>query len=294
MKKKRRGSDDQAVCVLKQTGGVEFVSLETDTLYAASPESIEAWEIDPNQQARNEKDGVSLQIVSEISKQAIKIYPSWDALKGLSTDKIASKKQDEELAFMESRRSKNSMLLWLGIICLVLALTVGLIVLIKLMQGPTAVVMALSFMPAILSRNKNGKHNLSFCSTLEELEAAQAVEDGFVYSLVVNENKNTWGFKYLDRELIPDESRERDFKNKPFYVVGYNNEGLYPIEAQKEVVEGESPQDLFIALQYEQEVDATYSLTESAIEKIKLGIFIGLAVFLMIILMMISLTVMGG
>lgn len=130
---RRNAAREQDVLIVTEAdGNVEPCRLETDVLYVASPETIEAWELDYNQQAKHEKTGRHLQVVSERSKKPLKIFPDRSTLQGQSTEAIASQKQDAELTFMQSKNKRSSMLLWVGIICAILAVTIGVIVLLKM------------------------------------------------------------------------------------------------------------------------------------------------------------------
>lgn len=290
---RKLASRKQNVLILTEANtGVEYAQLETDVLYAASPETIEAWELDTNQQARDELTGRYIQVVSERSKKPLRIFKDRPLLSGPSTEAIASQKQDAELAFLNTKSQKNSMLIWIGIICVILAVIIGLIVLLNLNQTSA---FAMAFPLTSLLTRRNGKRK-SEITTIADLEPLQETRTGIILCILFIEKTHTWQYRQLDKSLIPEDSTERKLKGKkPVHILNLDKEGkLWAIEPENTVKPNDSPQDLFLALQYEREVDEVYGLSESLGEKIKLGIFFVLCFFLLIILFLIATVAMGG
>ncbi len=291
---RKLASRKQDVLILTEANtGVEYTQLETDVLYAASPETIEAWELDTNHQAKNELTGRYIQVVSERSKKPLRIFKDSPLLSGPSTEAIASQKQDAELAFLNTKSQKNSMLVWIGIICAILAVIIGLIVLLNLNQASNALAMALPLASVLTRRNGKRKNEIA---TIADLKPLQEIQTGTILCILFIEKTHTWHYRQLDKSLIPEDSTERKLKGKtPVHILGLDKEvKLWAIEPENTVKPNDSPQDLFLALQYEREVDEVYGLSDSLGEKIKLGIFFALCFFLLIILFLIATVAMGG
>jgi len=271
----------QTLFVITETNEVEIRELPTDILYAASPDTAQAWELDTNQQARGE-DGSYVQVVSERSKKAIKIFPSGSLLAGRSTDAIASQKQDAELAFMNKRGQKSSMLLWLGIITAIFAVTISIVLLYSLKSSS---IVALPVAVAITFPLTRGKPKKDIFNTKEDFKKLTEHKDEALKCFIFAEDNGTWSPEVLNSALIPQCATQRKYRKKPLYLLTLKTDGsLFAIEPGNTIEKDDSPQDLFLALQYEREVDETYGMDESATEKIKLTVFVVLIIIEIIVI----------
>ena len=128
---KRQIERTQDVMIVN-SGDIERVKLEADVLYVSSPSTTEAWELDPNQQAQNEKTGQYTQFVTGTNRKPLKIFKNVpeQATKPLQT--IAGQKFDEYFSYLEEKNQKQSMLLWIGIITVIIAVTIGIVVLVNM------------------------------------------------------------------------------------------------------------------------------------------------------------------
>src|SRR4030043_1025989 len=133
----KRHSSRQDVCILTETGDIVDMRLETDSEegYVASPDTLEAWELDFNQQCVDEKSGRYCQVISDRNKKPLKIFKNRPTLSGSTTETIASRKEDEELAFLNTHKEKNKMLLWVGIIAALFAVVISIVVLVQLQKS---------------------------------------------------------------------------------------------------------------------------------------------------------------
>lgn len=122
----------QAVINITAKGIAEHFKLDVGTLSIASPDTFEAWELDYNQQARNARTGEYTQFVSSLNKRPIKIFSNRPQSQSQSTKSMAAQQFDEKLVQIEKVNQRQSMLLWLGIFILALALMTGLIVLLNM------------------------------------------------------------------------------------------------------------------------------------------------------------------
>ncbi len=121
--------EKQAIYKVTAQGRVEHEKLEVGTLCCANPDKFEAWELDYNQQAKDEETGGFIQFVSSLNKKPLKIYRNIPQSESHTTRQIAMQQFDEQLTTLLEKSSKNSMLLWLGIILVLLLLIIGLVVL---------------------------------------------------------------------------------------------------------------------------------------------------------------------
>lgn len=124
----------QEVVIITAKGVAQHEVLEADSLCFTSPNTLEAWELDYNQQAKNEETGQFTQFVSSLNKQPLKIYENREQSESHATKVIAAQKFDEKLTQIQKDSESKSMLLWMGIITVVLAIIIGLIVLANMGQ----------------------------------------------------------------------------------------------------------------------------------------------------------------
>ena len=123
----------QDVFILTETNSIAGDRFETEVGYAVSPETVEAWALDRNQQGIDEETGNIVQTLSERSYKPLVVFDldsedsSKLAVKNVNT--ISSQQEDEEMALMERKKSKQSMLLWIGIVATIFALTISIMVL---------------------------------------------------------------------------------------------------------------------------------------------------------------------
>ncbi len=129
-----RNKNLQHIFKVTAKGIVEHSRLEVGTLCCASPDTFEAWELDYNQQAKDERTGEFVQFISSLNKQPLKIYTHRPQSQSQSTAQIAAQQFDEKMVQIHKEESKKSMLLWLGIIAAILLVIIGLIVLLNVQR----------------------------------------------------------------------------------------------------------------------------------------------------------------
>lgn len=291
---KRRYGARQDVLLLTETGDIDGFKLEAESAYIVSPDTVEAWELDYNQQVIHEKSGRNIQVISERDKKPLRVYRFRPTLEGQSTDVIASRTQDEELAFMNTVRAKNRMLTWVGIIAALFAVVISIVVLAQLKNShEVARMLGLAIgVGGLLRRRVNPAH------IVEDKKAIEALQDTgaeLVDTLIIAEKTGELLGRQVSRDLIPDDSIERNYKGKPCYLLGLDKfDKLWAIEPVNKIEVGQSPKDCFIALQYEKEVNGVYNLPEGIGEKIKLGFFYALCIVELIVLFLIITAASGG
>src|SRR4030042_3608193 len=106
---KKRSSRLNA-CILTEANSVDDVELEGDVAHAESPKELRAWGLDSTQQVRDEKTGRSIQVISERSFKPITIFSGGGEsaqVVGKNVTTISSQTEDEELVFLEEKKSKD-------------------------------------------------------------------------------------------------------------------------------------------------------------------------------------------
>src|SRR4030043_93435 len=293
----KRHSSRQDVCILTETGDIVDMRLETDSEegYVASPDTLEAWELDFNQQCVDEKSGRYCQVISDRNKKPLKIFKNRPTLSGSTTETIASRKEDEELAFLNAHREKNKMLLWVGIIAALLAVVISIVVLVQL-NRPSGTVGQTFYLTPVLAAIPAVTRKLKKIEDAESLKSLNTVDTtGLIQCIVIVEKTGKRTYPRIANSLVPDDSLERTYRGKPCHLLGLDKDGkLWAVEPENFIVVNESPKDCFIALQCEKEVNAVYSLKEVIVEKIKIGLFIVLCCAELIILFLIITAATGG
>lgn len=273
--------------VLTETNEIDWRKLPTDVLYAADVGALQAWELDTNQQARTEGKGEYVQLVSERSKKPLTVFKSRPKLQGRSTETIASQKQDEELTIVQTKSHKSSMLLWLGIITALLVLAFCIAVVAPVVKNTL-----LALAPALAIWRKKEDTTIR---TIDDIKRETGLKTGTVNAYIFVESTGEIIEREIDRAHIPNNSIQRKEGKTPVYILGLDGNGkLFAIEPENTILENDSPTDLIMALQYEQEVGEFYGLGDSTTEKIKFGIFVGLIILIVIVLFIYGFAVYGG
>lgn len=143
-------------------------------------------------------------------------------------------------------------------------------------------------------------------TTIEELKETVSYTPDFVRCLVVNEETATHGYRRLSKDIIPPGSIPVIDDGIPTHYLTLNGT-LSPMvrepddsdmptatdEDGQKLIDGfTSPEDCFEA-QFWDELEFIQNLNTPLIEKIKLGIFVGLIVCLIIVLFLLAVMVMG-
>lgn len=119
--------------VLLLTGNGNGVRVTFD----ASPDSIidfknnRAWELAYPQQCEEEKTGKTIQIISEVDQTPITIYRNRPELD--SSSDLFNRKVKEGLSTIEHTKNKTGMILWVGIVAALMAVTITAVVLVKIL-----------------------------------------------------------------------------------------------------------------------------------------------------------------
>lgn len=143
---KRRQGARQDVLLLMEIGDIVGFSLPTEPGYIVSADTLEAWGQDLNQQARDSRSNKSFQVISERQKRPLKIFKKKPSISEDNIDNIAKTKQDEELEFLNRRREKNRMFIWLAVITALFAVIISIVVLVQLKKSADVPVASMQFM----------------------------------------------------------------------------------------------------------------------------------------------------
>ena len=134
----KRHSRRQDVCILTESNSVDDAKLDSGVVHAEDPDSAVAWLLDSQQQFKDEYNGRWHQVISDLSFKPIVIFDSIADKRG-TVDKnittISKQTEDEEMVFLDRRKSKDGRLLWLGICLAMLTLTVCIVVLLNMQGG---------------------------------------------------------------------------------------------------------------------------------------------------------------
>lgn len=306
MGKRRQGRQD--VLILTETNSVVGQKLKAEVAYAVSPDTVEAWALDANQQAIAEKSKRFVQVICERTYKPVPVFnlnEKDDGTVGKNVNTIAQQKEDEELAFVEQHEAKDRRLVWVGIIVLILALTLGAIVLNRmgganlscsspLPYASNGLPIALAMAAAVTTKERPAE------KTEEDTEETPASNgkrrwpwgkrDTVEYNAVVFEDKTrAYGPRLVPKSKIPDGSMPREYKGHRYYILNLNKEGKYTdIRVPREYGANESPKDLYIALHCEKEVNAVWQLAASLWDKISLTFFYVLAGGLLIVIFLLA------
>ena len=127
--------EQQKIIKISARGVATHEKGETGTLCVAFPETCEAWELDYNQQSQDAQTGELVQIVSTLNKKPLKVFDNRPDISGQSIQSIGAQEFDAAIMQIEQDNQKKSMLLWLGILMLTLAVIIGLVVLVSMYKG---------------------------------------------------------------------------------------------------------------------------------------------------------------
>ena len=95
--------------------------------------------------------------------------------------------------------------------------------------------------------------------------------------------------RHIPIRYIPRDSCPRDYGNLRLHVLGLDLAGkLWSIFPYRKMIENETPTDLFMAKHCAAEVQQVYGIDTPWSEKIKLGIFAGLIIVILIFTFLIS------
>lgn len=283
----RNSRRKQNVVMIFGNGEVAEMALEADEDYIVDPGNIMAWERDFNQQFKDPSNGKFYQVISTRNKKPLRIFKERQAISGSSTDSIASRKQDEELTIMDSRKEHNKGLLWIGIIAAMMTLIVIIIASLvarNYIGISTAcipsVIYAFAIMPFVRRKPK---------------EIVGSVTS--INSLVIHNDKGIGSYEDLDIKDIPPTSLERCKNGRPFHLVGVDgadgDKKYWSIEPDNDDNTGESPQDCYMALDYP-EVPSVFGWNSDTLEKVKLTLFFALVFVDIFVLVLFLLPMLKG
>lgn len=296
---KRRESIKRNVLLLAGDDIVDACFEELEPGYIVSLDTLEAWEQDINQQCQDEKDR-NIQVISELQKKPLRIFKKKPVNSGPSTNILASRRQDEELSFMNQRKEKNKTLTWIAVIVAMLTVTLSALALWKFRSGMEATALAIpvigmvphyfrSFVKKIQGNNQKEISKEDDLNKLAEMEPEE------IKCIVIPEKTGIAQYPVLSRDLIPLEANRRRYHGRPCYLLGLDLENkLWAIEPKEANKEGESPKDCYQALECEKEVDAVYSFGEGWLERVKIGLFVAFGIAELIIIFLFVMAASGG
>lgn len=106
--------------------------------------------------------------------------------------------------------------------------------------------------------------------------------------MIFVEKTHTRIFRYVAKKFIPSGAAIRDYLDMPLYFLGLDLKGeFWFLDVPRKIEEGETPTDLYMAKHCALEVEEVYGLSMGTMEKIKLGILVGLCIAVLIVIFLI-------
>jgi hypothetical protein len=110
-------------------------------------------------------------------------------------------------------------------------------------------------------------------------------------AMIVVESTKKRILRHIPDKYIPRDSFPRDYGNLRLHILGLNLNGkFWTITSHADMIENESPTDLFMAKHCATEVEEVYGLSMPTSEKIKLGLFVLIIIAIVIVIFMIAST----
>ena len=128
-------------------------------------------------------------------------------------------------------------------------------------------------------------------NTIETLNSSMDHVNGHVNCVVVNEPAISWGYRKVKSALIPDGCIPV-LDDGLTYLLNLDGTNLTSIDYTPTDNTDQTPQDCFEAQCWD-DLERIVRLSNNTVEKIKLGVFIALAICLVIVLFLISVMAMG-
>ena len=126
---------------------------------------------------------------------------------------------------------------------------------------------------------------------INELSRTMESPNGHVKSLVVDETTLAFGYREIVRGLLP-KNIWPVLEGDPVYLLGFDGKELWAIDYQPDDNEDQTPQDCFEATCWE-ELQRILGVGTSMMEKITIGVFVGLTIaFLVVIFLLVPIA--GG
>ncbi|MBA7613516.1 hypothetical protein ES703_20767 [subsurface metagenome] len=103
-------------------------------------------------------------------------------------------------------------------------------------------------------------------------------------AMIVVERTKKRVFRYVPVKYIPSNSFVKLYGGAWMHILGLSKDGkFWPIE-RAEAIEGRMPTDLYMAKNCADEVNDVYGMSLPTIEKIKISVFVGLCVAILVVI----------
>jgi len=115
------------VKIFTEDNGVSDGELEVNHRHATSPRDLAAWGLSRTQQVIDRATGAYCQFISTVSYQPLRLFPGLsDENESKNIDEIAAEAVDDELAYVDERKRKGRLTLYVGIIAVIFAIIVSI------------------------------------------------------------------------------------------------------------------------------------------------------------------------
>ncbi|MDD5511753.1 MAG: hypothetical protein PHI12_13220 [Dehalococcoidales bacterium] len=279
------------VCLLNEVNEAKEYKLDAYKSHIESTKTLEAWGLNSRQQCIDEETGEYLQFIDPKDYRPIKIYESMDGDKDVegAVTTIANEAEDEEMTLLDTEEREDGRLLWIGIALagVILVFLIAVLMVFK-NRTPEVVTAAVAVVPFIKSfLHLNGK------SKTQKLNFKKLYADA--NAMIVVERTKKRIFRKIPEKLIPVDSFKQNYEGRWLHILGLDlKKKFWTIAAHISMEEGKSPLDLWIAKHCAEEVRETYGLSSSWGQKIKLGVFVGLIIGIIIVTFFIVTASSGG
>lgn len=140
-------------------------------------------------------------------------------------------------------------------------------------------------------KQRKAKQKLKL-DTLEDFKDSMLQQNGHCRCLVIDEPSASWGYRILSSALIPEGSIPINDKGELTHYLCFDGREIRALNYVPTDNDDKTPEDCFEA-GYWEELEVVLSLANPWFEKIKLGVFVALAIGLLIVLFMISAVALG-
>jgi hypothetical protein len=114
-------------------------------------------------------------------------------------------------------------------------------------------------------------------------------------AMIVEEKTHKRIMRTVEDKNIPGNSFLKKYNGKMIHILGLKPDGNYwTIDAHNVMVAGQSPLDLWIAKHCAEEVRETFGISSGTWQKIKIGVFVGLIIGILIVTFMMVTAASGG
>jgi len=107
-------------------------------------------------------------------------------------------------------------------------------------------------------------------------------------AMIIIEKSKTRVFRYVRPKFIPSDSFSKNYDGQWLHILGLDLEGKLWSIVRGSAVEGRMPTDLFMANNCAAEVNDVFGMSIPTIEKIKIGVLVGLCIAIIVVIFLLA------